>query len=154
MSLNELQATIDASIRNASPLTRELFAEGHMNAEAVRDFVNRVMSASIATVGPAGRPHASLTLVACSNDGQIYFAANQRSALFRNLQRSPYVALTVDAQEHGLMAQGRAELAGFAADLRDSLIRQLDALMKRGRWAPADWEGAVFRVQLERIFAR
>ena len=154
MSLNELQATIDASIRNASPLTRELFAKDYMNAEAVRDFVNRVMSASIATVGPAGRPHASLTLVACSNDGQIYFAANQRSALFRNLQRSPYVAFTVDAQEHGLMAQGRAELAGFAADLRDSLIRELDALMERGRWVPTDWDGAAFRVHLERIFAR
>ena len=154
MSLEVLQAKIDASIRNASPLAKELFADGHMDAAAVKDFINRVMSASIATTGPSGRPHASLTLIACSDDGQIYFAANRRSVPFRNLQRSPYVALTVDAPEHGLMAQGQAELVGYAPDLRDSLIPELDALMQRGRWVPDDWDGAVYRIDIDRIFAR
>ena len=154
MSLEELQAKIDASIRNASPLTKELFAGNRLDPEAVRDLINRVMTITVATVSPSGRPHASLTLGACSNEGRIYFAANRRSVPFRNLQRSPYVALTVDAQEHGIMAQGQAELVGYAPDLRDTLLPELDALMQRGRWVPEDWDGAVYRIDIDRIFAR
>ena len=154
MSLEELQAIIDSSLRTASPLTRELFAGTHQDAAAVRDFVNRVMSGTIATVGASGRPHAALTLIACSKDGQLFFAANERSVLFRNLQHSPQIAMTVDFKDHGLMAQGQAELEGQASDLRDSLLPELDALMAHGRWLPEDWQGFVYRIHLRRIFPR
>ena len=154
MALEKLQTAIDASLRDAAPLIKELFGEGGMDATGVRDFINDTMSVSVATVSRSGRPHAALTLCACSADGEIYFAANQRSALYRNLQRSPYVALTVDARERGLMAQGRAELVGLAPYLRERLLPELDRLMQRGRWLPENWDGAVFRVQINRIFAR
>ena len=153
MSLVRLQAVIDRSLAGASPLTRELFDE-HMDAPALRDFINEVASATVATVGPNGRPHAALTLVACSNSGDVYIAVNPRSALSRNLKGSPFVALTVDASEHGLMAQGEAELVGLAPNLRATILPELDALMARGRWVPSDWDGAVYRLALERIFAR
>jgi len=154
MSLDDLRAKLDQSLRSASPLTRELFVDGRMTAEALRDFINDVMSVSVATVCADGRPHASLTLIACSNDGELYVAVNERSVLYRNLRRSAEVAFTVEKGEHGLMAQGRAAPAGLARDLRDSLLPQLDALMKRGRWLPHDWQGAIYRIEVERIFAR
>jgi len=154
MSLERLQTTIDKSLLNASPLTRELFDSKHMTATELQRFVNEAMSASIATVSPAGHPHASLTLVACSKEGELYFAANDASVLFRNLQQSANVALTVDAKEHGIMAQGRAELAGRASDLRRGLLAELDSLMERGRWLPPNWEGTIYRVALTRVFAQ
>ena len=153
MSLVGLQAVIERSLAGASPLTKELFDE-HMDAPALRDFINQVASATVATVGRDDRPHASLTLVACSNSGDLYIAVNRRSALSRNLKRSPYVAITVDASEHGLMAQGKAVLAGMAPDLRETLMPELDAIMARGRWVPVDWDGAVYRLELTRIFGR
>jgi len=154
MSLDHLQTIIDRSLRNASPLTRELFADKRMTAGELQRFVNRVMSGSIATVSPAGCPHASLTLIACSNEGDVYFAANHASVLFRNLQQSASVALTVDDKDHGMMAQGRAELVGRAPDLREELLSELDSLMERGRWLPPDSEGAIYRVALSRVFAQ
>ncbi len=154
MSLDELQAKIDASIRNASSLTRELFVKNHMEADAVWEFINSVRSVTVATVRASGKPHASLTVVACSNSGHLYFAVNQRSVLFRNLERSPSIALTVDAQEHGLMAAGRADMVGYARDLRDSLIPELDGIVTGGHFVPADWDGAVFQIVLDRIFAQ
>ncbi len=151
--LDELQAKIDASRRGASALTKELFAKAPMDAKALQNFINTVMSVSVATVGRSGRPHASLTMIACLNDGQIYFAANRQSVLYRNLQHSTYVGLTVDNQQRGLMAQGRAFLFGNTPDLKD-LVTEADALMERGRWLPKDWDGALYRVDLHRIFAR
>ncbi len=154
MSLEELQAVIDASLQRASPLTRRLFAESEMDAAAARDFVNETKSVTIATVRASGEPHASLTLIACSNDGGLYFAVNRESVLFRNLQRSQSIALTVDNAVHGIMAQGRAELVGEARELRDSLIRKLEALTLDGRWTPEGWEGMLYRIQLDRIFIK
>lgn len=154
MPLDELQAKIDASMRNASALMRELFSSGSMDAATIRDFVNDVMSVSVATVLSSGRPHSALTLIACSDDGDLYFAANERSVLFRNLQRSAHVALTVDAREHGLMAQGQAELVGYAPTLRNSLLPELDRATRREGWLPDDWTGAIYRVHLHRIFGR
>jgi len=153
MALETLQEKLDASLRNASPLTREFFADSPMTAEAVRDFVNDVLSVSIATVSKSGKPHAALTLVACADDGSLYAAVNERSVLYRNLQHAPDVAITVDAREHGLMGQGCAQYVGTAAELRTTLIAELDRAAKRGRWVPQDWAGAVYRLDLDRIFA-
>jgi len=154
MGLDALQEKLDASLRSASPLTREFFAESTMNAQAVRDFVNDALSVSIATVSKSGKPHAALTLIACSDDGSLYVAVNPRSTLYRNLQRSPGVAITVDAPEHGIMGQGQAHYVGMAPELRPTLLAELNRATKRGRWVPEDWDGAVYRLDLTRIFAQ
>jgi pyridoxine/pyridoxamine 5'-phosphate oxidase len=153
MSLDALQQVIDASFRVASPLMRELFAQ-RLDAAAVRDLINERISATIATVRKDGTPHAALTLIVCSDGGELYFAVNEKSVLYRNLQRSLRIALTVDAPDHGLMAQGVAELAGAARELRSTLLPELDRATKRGRWLPQDWEGLVYRARLSRLFAQ
>ncbi|TML43533.1 MAG: hypothetical protein E6G27_01395 [Actinobacteria bacterium] len=151
MALAELQRALDASLAGASPLSKRLFSKGGMDASEVQRFVNRVMGATVATVGPDGRPHAALVLAAC-DDGTLIFTASPGSALLRNLGLSPAVALTVTAPEHDVTVRGTADRLGQAGEL-DELVERLHALAKRGRFTPPGWIGELCSVQIEKIFA-
>ncbi|HMC52303.1 MAG TPA: pyridoxamine 5'-phosphate oxidase family protein [Acidimicrobiales bacterium] len=151
MSLPDLQRALDASLAGASPLSKRLFSRRGMDAGEVQKFVNRVMGATIATIGPDGRPHAALVLAAC-DDGTFIFTASPGSALLRNLRRLPDIALTVTAAEHDVTVRGSAEHLGQAAAL-DELLERLHSLSKRGRFTPPGWEGELYAVAVEKIFA-
>ncbi|HZU77897.1 MAG TPA: pyridoxamine 5'-phosphate oxidase family protein [Dehalococcoidia bacterium] len=156
MSLQELQAVVDRSLANASPLARALFGRSHFDATAIEAFVNRVGSATIATVRRDGRPHAAWTLACCAG-GVIYFAAADGSVLLRTLRANDAVALTVTEQDHGLMADGRARILGRRSELPE-LMPALDTASSRGRFVDKDWDGSewngwICAVDLERVFA-
>jgi hypothetical protein len=147
----QLQAAIDRSLARATPLTRRIFGHDAWTADQVQRFVNRTMTATIASVRPDGRPHAAWVLAACCR-GTLYFSVTKGSILLANLRRRGQVALTVTDPVHGVIAEGRARLEGQAQDVPD-LVRELDAAVIRGRLLPPGWDGYVYSLEVERIFA-
>jgi hypothetical protein len=120
-------------------------------ADAVQRFVNRVAAATVATVRPDGRPHAVLVVVACK-DGVVHFTATPGSALLRDLERDERVALTVTDHVNGVMAQGRARRMGCGREV-SGLIEELGVVLDRGRFTPEGWDGCVYAVEIDRLFA-
>jgi pyridoxine/pyridoxamine 5'-phosphate oxidase len=147
MSLDDLQQVIDESIANASAFTRGLFQDNHWDAARLQEYSNEDGSMTVATVTRDGKPHAVTVIAACV-DGNFYFTASPGSLLLRNLQRDPAVAFTIADK---VMGRGTAELAGAAKDLghlRPQASRTLGALIDEG------WEGSVYSIRLESVFAQ
>ncbi len=148
MSLGELQRALDTSLAGASPLTRQVFKRA--TATLVERTVNRVMSATVATVGSDGKPHASVVAAGCVH-GTIYLAVSAGSAVMGNLRRLPSVAVTVTSAEHDVVVRGEAVEMGKASDC-EVLLAKLGAVSRRGRFMPPTWKGYLYRVLVERIF--
>lgn len=148
--MEELQRVIDHSLQTASPLARRIYANDRWSAASVQHFINQVMAATIATVRADGRPHASVGLAACVH-GRVIFTASLGSLLLRNLERQPAISMTVTDRAHDLTIHGRSRRLGKAAELAD-LVRDLDALARRGQFIPRGWKGYLYQVELERIF--
>jgi hypothetical protein len=151
VSLDALDDALKASLDTASPLTRSLFSRSRLTALAVQRIINEVMGGTIATVSPDNRPHAAIVLMAC-HDGDIIFTASPRSRLLADLRRDDRMALTVIAPHHDVIAQGRGECLGKAADLPE-LMGQLHRLSRKGRFTPHSWPGYLYTVVIEKIFA-
>ena len=90
----------------ASAFTKSLFDE-QWDAERVAGFVNERRNATVATVSPAGRPHAAV-VIAASVGGEIYFTVNPGSVLARNLTTNDRIALSVCDSVHAVMSQAGA----------------------------------------------
>ena len=150
MTLADLQVVIDHSLDHASPLTRQLFGDP-WTPDAVQRFVNRVAAATVATVRPDGRPHAALVIVACL-DGVIHFTATPGSVLLGDLKRDDRVALTVSDMINGLMTEGRARPMGRGRDI-DALLARLGTVVDRGVFTPPGWDGYVYALDPDRLFA-
>jgi pyridoxine/pyridoxamine 5'-phosphate oxidase len=150
-SLDALQEALEASIANASPLTRSIFARNRLTALAVQRIINGVMGGTVATVSADGTPHAAIVLVAC-HDGTIVFTVSPSSRLLVDLHRSPSVALSVIAANHDVIVQGRAECLGKAAELPE-LMRDLHRLSRKGRFTPHGWPGELYAIAIDKIFA-
>lgn len=146
-----LQAALERSLANATPLTRQFFADTTWDAEEVQRFVNQTMTASVATVRPDGRPHAAWVLAACTR-GTIYFTAATGSVLLRNLRRNPAVALTVTNHVHGVMADGKARCMGTAREVPD-LVEEIDLVVRRAYLIPPGWDGELWALDVDHIFA-
>jgi hypothetical protein len=151
VTLLDLQSAIDDSLAHASPFTAKVFGAHPWDAGTVERFVNRVGSATVATVAPCGRPHAALVVAGCL-DGVLYFTATPGSALLRHLAEDPRVAVTVTDQVSGVMADGTARLAA-AADELGPLVERLSDLVPRDRFVPDGWDGCLYAVDLDHIFA-
>jgi hypothetical protein len=141
---------IDHSLDHASSLTRQLFGD-RWTADAVERFVNRVAAASVATVRPDGRPHAVLVVVACL-DGVIHFSVTPGSVLLRDLKRDDRVALTVSDMVSGVMAEGRARPMGCGGEIEGLLVR-LGSVVDRRVFTPPGWDGCVYALEPDRLFA-
>ena len=87
--------------------------------EASQFLLDGTRTATIATVGPDGRPHA--VPVWFTVDGrQVVFTTSSQTAKAKNLQRDPRVALSVDDQAPPfafVTIKGRAELVAQPDDL-------------------------------------
>jgi len=148
--MKEMQRVIESSLAAASPLARRVYANERWTAAAVQRFINRVMAATVATVRPDGRPHASVVLAACL-DGSVYVTATPGSVLLANLARRPALAMTITDREHDLTIFGEAVMVGRANDV-DELVRRLHRLSRRGQFTPRDWDGYLYEVIIDRIF--
>lgn len=138
------------SMASASPLAKRIYANDRWSPVAVERQINRVMAATVATVRPDGRPHASMVIAACL-EGTVHLTASDGSVLLANLRRRPYISMTVADRDHDVTIHGRADPVGRASDLPE-LVRDLHALSPRGQFVPRDWDGYLYRVQIERIF--
>jgi hypothetical protein len=150
--LTNLQVTLDQSIEHASAFTKELFADTQWSAGRLQEFVNACRYATIATVSPRGEPHAAVGLVACL-DGDIHFTVSHHSALGRHLEHSPHIAFTVTDGKHSAMGRGIAVLEAHSIH-QPALIERLAAATRSGTFTPPGWDGLVYRIEIDRIFAR
>ncbi len=142
---------IASSRAHASSFTRQLFSEDQWSAERVAEFVNERRNATVATVSPAGQPHAAV-VIAASVDDEIYFTVNPSSVLARNLGDNDRIALSVCDTVHAVMSQGRAVRVGTAPDLGE-LIDQLAARTAARQFTPDDWGGDLYRIEMTRLVA-
>ena len=149
--MSELQEALDRSIRRASPFTRSLFESVQWDAERVARFVNANRNVTVSTVTFAGEPHAAVVIGACV-DEMIYFTVAPQSLLARNLAHTPHAAFTICDRSHAVMGKGVAVLVTRSLDDPD-LIARLAAATEQGVFTPAGWDGLVYRIEIERIFA-
>jgi hypothetical protein len=148
---SELQEALDRSLRNASPFTRSLFGAVQWDAERVARFVNANRNITVSTVTFSGEPHAAIVIGACV-DEMIHFTVAPRSLLARTLAHTPHVAFTICDRAHGIMGKGVAVLVARSLDDPDLIVR-LAAATDHGVFTPPGWDGLVYRVEIDRIFA-
>ena len=146
-----MQQVLDASLASASRLTQSLFAGPRWTAGQASDFINSVRQITVATVSARGEPHAATAICACL-DGVIHFTASHGSALLGNLRRDPKVAFTITDQSHGIIGRGVTVLAGKSLEAHD-LVDRLAAATRKGTFTPAGWDGYIYAVTLDRLFA-
>jgi Pyridoxamine 5'-phosphate oxidase len=149
--LRDLQVILDRSVQQASAFTKKLFADSQWTAERVQQFVNGCRDATIATVSPKGEPHAAVVIAACL-DGDIHFSVSHRSALSRHLEHGPHVAFTVTDGTHSAMGRGLAVLEARSL-VQPELVERLAAVTRSGSFTPPGWDGLIYRIEIERIFA-
>lgn len=149
--MSRLQEALDRSLADASPFTRSLFEPDTLDADGVERFVNSVRNLTVSTVTASGDPHAAVVIAACV-DGEIHFTVSDRSVLQRNLSRGPRVAFTACDRTHTLMGRGDAVLAGRSLEDPD-LIARLAAASDSGTFTPTGWDGSVYRLEIDRVFA-
>lgn len=147
----DLQDAIDRSLASATPFTRSIFASDAWDAARVAGFVNAVRNLTAATVGPTGAPHAAVVIAACHAQ-QIHFSVAPESVLARNLARGSRLAFTLAEKSHAVMGQGSAVLAGRSPQDVE-LIERLAAASRSGRFTTPGWEGLIYRIEIDRIFA-
>ena len=95
--MTELEELLRTSLARATAHTRKVLGPGAMTAAEVRALLRARTAVTLATTGPAGRPHVAVT--ALIHHGERFFVGQSRGAAsLRHLQRRPSVAL--------LMAQG------------------------------------------------
>jgi hypothetical protein len=149
--MSRLQEALDRSIADASPFTRSLFEPDTLDADGVERFVNSVRNLTVSTVTASGDPLAAVVIAACV-DGEIHFTVSDRSMRQRNLSRGPRVAFTACDRTHTLMGRGGAVLAGRSLEDPD-LVARLAAASDSGTFTPTGWDGSVYRVEIDRVFA-
>jgi hypothetical protein len=59
--------------------------------------------------------------------------------------------MTVADREHDLTIHGHVDKVGSASALPE-LVKELDALSRRGQFIPRDWDGYLYAVHIDRIF--
>jgi hypothetical protein len=148
---DELQDALDRSLDHASSFTSSLFRSGGWDAAAVASFVNQQRNITIAAVTAAGRPHAAVALTACLQ-GRIHFTVTPPSLLARCVTHNPTVAFTISDVTHAVLGRGSAVLV--ARSVEDALLmRRLAAATAIGIFTPPEWDGLIYCIEIERIFA-
>ena len=151
MSTTDLQAVLDLSLARASDFTKSLFAGNSWSAEEVEAFANKTGNITVATVSPSGRPLAT-TAIAAMVDGVLYFTGSPKSATVRNIEREPHIALSITDSAHGVVGRGVAKRTGRAPEL-ESLLASLAEARGARRFVPPGWDGYIYTVELDSMFA-
>jgi nitroimidazol reductase NimA-like FMN-containing flavoprotein (pyridoxamine 5'-phosphate oxidase superfamily) len=150
MSLEELETLLATSKEAASPFTRTLEGEDR-TAQDVEEFINHTQTVTLAVVRKNGLPHA-VPVIGGSIDGEILVTVSPGSVLANCLRRSPEVAFTVADLVHSVIGAGTAENLGRLSELEE-IRRRLERASPFGQFAPAGWDGFIFRLRPRRLFA-
>lgn len=142
---------LDRSIAGASAFTRALFETDGWDAATVEGFINQQRNITIATVTSAGDPHAAVVIAACF-DQAIHFTVAVESLLNRCIQRHSTISFSVCDAAHAVMGRGTAIKVGRSLD-EPELVRQLADATTIGMFTPPAWDGLIFQIALERMFA-
>lgn len=126
--MTELEYLLRTSLARATTHTRKVLGPGAMTAAEVRAFLRARTAASLATTGPAGRPHVAVT--ALIHHSERFFVGQSRGAAsLRHLQRRPAVALVVaQGWRRHLIIEGTASVVPdgpLAAEVRAEERRRL-----------------------------
>jgi nitroimidazol reductase NimA-like FMN-containing flavoprotein (pyridoxamine 5'-phosphate oxidase superfamily) len=150
MSLEELETLLATSKEAASPFTRTLEGEDR-TAQDVEEFINHTQAVTLAVVRKNGLPHA-VPVIGGSIDGEILVTVSPGSVLANCLRRSPEVAFTIADLVHSVIGAGTAENLGRLTELEETRGR-LERASPFGQFAPAGWDGFIFRLRPRRLFA-
>jgi nitroimidazol reductase NimA-like FMN-containing flavoprotein (pyridoxamine 5'-phosphate oxidase superfamily) len=150
MSLEELETLLATSKDAASPFTRALEGEDR-TARDVDEFINHTQTVTLAVVRKNGLPHA-VPVIGGSIDGEILVTVSPGSVLANCLRRSPEVAFTVADLVHSVIGAGTAENLGRLSELEE-IRGRLERASPFGQFAPAGWDGFIFRLRPRRLFA-
>ena len=71
----------------------------------------------------------------------------------RNLANRNQVAFTFTDGIHAVMGRGTAVVAAMNASDDPDLVARLAAMTKGGVFVPPGWDGHIYRIEIERIFA-
>jgi|ERR1700694_3456394 len=140
MSLDDLQAVLDASKTRASSFTQRLFS-GEWDAKAVESFVNMTRNLTLAVVRQNGLPHAA-PVICGAVDGAIHVTISPGSVLAACLERSAEAAFTVTDLANTLIGAGTAERVGRPSELVE-LTAGLDRASPFGSFAPEGWDAGM-----------
>ena len=149
--MSELQEALDRSMRGASAFTRSFMGDDQWDAAQVAGFVNSVRNITIATVTKAGEPHAVVTIAGCLDD-RVHFTVHPESLLKRHLDRQPTVGFSVTTSRNQIMGKGTAVLVARSLD-DPALIDRLATANEGGSFTPDGWDGLIYRIEIDRIFA-
>jgi Pyridoxamine 5'-phosphate oxidase len=128
-----------------------VFGGAGWDAERVVEFINTVKTITVCTVSAGGDPHAAFVIVGCIDSG-IHFTVSDGSLLRRNLACSGRVAFTVNDRDHAVIGRGEAVLVARSLEAPD-LVAGLARVADNGTFTPAGWDGAIWRIAVDRIFA-
>jgi nitroimidazol reductase NimA-like FMN-containing flavoprotein (pyridoxamine 5'-phosphate oxidase superfamily) len=150
MSLEELEAVLNASQQAASAFTRTLEGEGR-TAQDVEQLINHTRNVTLAVVRKNGLPHA-VPVIGGAVDGEIFVTVSPGSVLANCLQRSPEIAFTVADLVHSVIGVGTAERLGRVSELEE-IRERLDRASPFGQFAPGGWDGFIYGLRPRRLFA-
>ncbi len=135
------------SLQEASPHTRSVFGGANaMSPEEVATFLDQQRAALVSTVSPTGTPHITGVNIVFLDD-TLYFGLSRGTALHRNLQRSPGVALGViePPWKRHVLVHGKVSF------LQDGSQESLS--VRRAQMAKHGWESEVIaRVEPVKLF--
>jgi hypothetical protein len=148
MSLEDLDDLLHATLQRARPFAQTIFTEPWTAGE-VQEFVNRVGSATAATVGPTGWPHTAWVPAACI-DGTIYLVGSPGSVFLRNLEHDSKLAFSVTGDGQGIFGQGHGQPVAVTSRLLEVFGRL--GQPEGGSATEAGWQFQVVELRPRRLF--
>lgn len=128
-----------------SPLLRSFYPGAEWPFHEVIGFIDEVGSATIASVGPSGHPHAAV-VIAKFVAGAVHFTVTPGTILERNLTREPRIGFSVAEGHRSVMGQGRATRAA-------TLHGHGTGDPEWAQIAPSGWSGSIWRIEPTSVFA-
>ena len=108
--MTELEELLRTSLARATPHTCKVLGPGAMTAAEVRAFLRGRTAATLATTGPAGRPHVAVTDLIHLRE-RFFVGQSRGAASLRHLQQRPAVALAMaQGWRRHLIVEGAASV--------------------------------------------
>ena len=138
-----LRQTLEAS----TPRTKAVFGGSNaMSAREVETFLAHAPVGLVSTISKSGAPHMTgVGMIFLA--GKLYFSANERSALYRNLLRNPAAAIGFmePSWKHHILIQGTARFIRQESEE----IRQV----REAYLAQHGWESSlIVGVDIDKLF--
>ncbi len=122
--------------------------------EAERAGVALPEAMTLATVSPAGRPHARVVLLKARHDRELHFFTNYESDKAKDLEAHPFAELCIHYATFEIQARISGIVERLSPDQSDAYFRTRPRESQIGAWASAQSRKLSSRDQLVDEYAR